>query len=294
MHLPAQSVVHVLLILTLVSCWCLPRYTTWLLAAISFAVGYGLDVITFEALPLIIIMMVSAWRLSMVQAVWFRWLFTGFLFLAAAVLLEKHFAPGFHNVLVWNDEPVKVGSTPFTLYLNADKPWPALAVLLFFMNSKQPIAFSLLQTGRQWHQASSLALLPISLMLVVVIGLALSTGFIRWQPAWPEIAWLFLLNNLLITSLAEGALLRGFLQSMLIRHLGGYGWGTAVAIVLPALIHSIAHYPASLPYMGLVFVASAFYGWIYQRSKSLEMAVLGQWLLNSCHFLFFSYPSTVP
>lgn len=47
-------------------------------------------------------------------------------------------------------------------------------------------------------------------MLVVVIGLALATGFIRWQPAWPDIAWLFLLNNLLITSLAEGALLRVF------------------------------------------------------------------------------------
>ena len=291
MQLPAQSVVPVLLMLTLASCWCLPRYTTWLLAAVSFAVGYGLDVISFEALPLILIMMVSAWRLSMVQTVWFRWLFTGFLFIATAVLLEKHFAPGFHNVLVWDNQPVKTDSVPFTLYLNADKPWPALAVLLFFMGPKQPIAFSLLQTGRQWHQAASLALLPVIAMLIVVFGLALGTGFVRWQPAWPEISWLFLLNNLLITSLAEAALLRGFLQSMLIRHLGSYSWGAFIAIPLPALIHSLAHYPASFSYIALVFIASAFYGWIYQRSRSLEMAVFGQWLLNSCHFLLFSYPA---
>ncbi|MGB1271510.1 MAG: lysostaphin resistance A-like protein [Endozoicomonas sp.] len=295
-HLSVQLIVPVTLMLAMVSCWCLPRYLTGLFAGLSLGFGLAYGVIQVPALPFIALLLAAAWWLSKVQPAFLKSLLPALLFFAVSVAFMLHWVPGFHNPLIWEQQAVKPLSIPYTLYINSDKPWIALAVLLFLsgyghlMEPKKPLHVSLLQTREQWHCAFLKSLLPIGLMLVLVFPIAMASGFVRWQPGWPELTAWFLVNNLLLTSLTEEAFFRGFFQGMLSRYLPGNGVGVVVAIMVPALIHGIGHYPGGALYVTLVILCSAFYGWVYHRTGSLEMAVLSHWLLNASHFLLFSYP----
>jgi membrane protease YdiL (CAAX protease family) len=42
-------------------------------------------------------------------------------------------------------------------------------------------------------------------------------GVIAWAPKWPDQAWMWLLNNLLLVTLVEEALFRGYIQGGLSR-----------------------------------------------------------------------------
>ena len=284
--LTTASIVPAFLMLTLLSCWFLPRSISWLLAGVTVVAGLWLHVLTVIALLPLALMFVSVWHFS---SQWHQgrqaWL-SGAAFVVLAFLLATHRFPGFHNILIW-DQPVKPDSIPFNFFLNVDKPWPALAILLFFTVPDQ----GLLQSPRQWRQAARLALLPIALLLVVITGLAWLFGFIRLQPGLTEITGLFLLSNLLLTSVVEGVMLRGFLQRLLMQKFGQHGLGLGAALAIPAMIFGLTFYSSGFAYMGVVFIANLFYGWIYLRSNSLEMSVLGQWLLNTVLFLFFTYPA---
>ena len=280
-NLTMQSIVPALLMLTLVSCWFLSRTLSWVLAGITVVAGVWLQVFTVFALPPLVVMFSSAWYFSRQRQKGPQEWFAGVIFVVLAFLLATHHVPGFHNILVW-DQPVKPNSPPLTFFLNVDKPLPALAVLMFFLVPGQ----GLLQSSRQWWQAAKLAWLPIVLAQLVIIGLAWLFGLIRLQPKLPEITGLFLLSNLLLTALVEGVMLRGFLQRQLMRQ---FGW-SAFAVVIPAVIYGLIFYASGFTFMGFIVIANLFYGWIYLRSDSLEMSVLGQWLLNTVLFLFFTYP----
>lgn len=287
MTIPIQTLVPATLMLTILSCWCVPkRYTGGLIFA-TLAAGLWCDVITAVALPSLALLAISGWGAVNGKG-WLRPLAT-LLFILTSIILACHWLPGFHNILIWNHETVKADSVPFTLFYNVDKPWIGLVILL--------VCTPLLKSSDQWRQAIWRSLLPIAVMLPVVFGVGMLIGFVRWQPAWTELGGWFLLNNLVFTAVAEEAFFRGFIQESLSEHLSeqgsGFSYGKEFALLITAILFGLAHYAGGPVYMMLAALAGLFYGWSYMRSGSIEMAILTHWFLNAGHFIFFSYPLAV-
>ncbi|MDI9654439.1 CPBP family glutamic-type intramembrane protease, partial [Burkholderia cenocepacia] len=69
---------------------------------------------------------------------------------------------------------------------------------------------------------------------------ALAFGMVGWAPKWPPSGWLWLANNLLLVTLAEEALFRGYVQGGLTRVLRAYSWGPWVALALKLTDDEIA------------------------------------------------------
>src|SRR5690606_4848503 len=85
--------------------------------------------------------------------------------------------------------------------------------------------------------------LPVSLALILpltvatCLGGAWALGLVAWAPKWPEQAWIWLLNNLLLVSLTEELLFRGYIQGGLQRLFNNQ----ALALVTAALLFGLAH-----------------------------------------------------
>ena len=282
-HIP-PLLVPLALMATLVSCWLVPRVITLALAMLVIGFGLIFDGIDLIALPFLLILGFSGWWWAQKERGLWRW-FAGLIFTLTSIALFHHWLPGFNNVPVIDHLVLKADSAPFTLYYNLDKPWVGLVLLL--------TSVPLLSSGTQWQKVFRRALWPTGLMLPVVFALGLIAGFVRWQPAWPNMALLFLLNNLLFTALTEEVFFRGFIQKSLEKRWQRYSWGKFGALGLAAILFGLDHYSGGPVYMALAAIAGCFYGWSYQRTGSIEMAILTHWLLNLCHFFFFSYPMAV-
>lgn len=95
-------------------------------------------------------------------------------------------------------------STPFSLYLNLDKPLVFFALLLAF-----PALLGQSKTAN--IKATLLTLVPLFALLPIAVWL----GALAFEWSLPEWWWIFALNNLLFTCVAEEALFRGLIQQKL-------------------------------------------------------------------------------
>lgn len=195
------------------------------------------------------------------------------LFVALAVALSLHVAPGFHNPLVI-DGPLKADAVAWRMYLNLDKPLLAWWVLLV---TAPPLARGLrctLRTALAGGLGASL----------ICLGLAWLMGAIAWAPGWPSHSLIWWLNNALLVTLAEEALFRGYIQQQLTPRLGPWQ-----ACLIAALLFGLAHAAGGPLMVALAGLAGLAYGWAYQRA-GLAAAVLAHLLLNTLHFWLFTYP----
>jgi len=204
---------------------------------------------------------------------------------AISIGLITHKLPGFHNWLVIDPTLLSPDTAPLSLYLNFDKPFIGIFVLV--------LGFPLLQNLRSFKRMLKVAV-PLALCGVAII-MVISTysGLIKWDPKLPKIFWFFALSNLIFTAIIEEAFWRGFIQKECFRWFGGKGFASAAgAILLTSFIFAALHYfwVASLPFLGLVFLAAIVYGTIYQYTQSIEASILCHWALNLTHFTLFTYP----
>lgn len=136
------------------------------------------------------------------------------LFIVLAVALALHWLPGFHGARVIDKAVLSEGAVPFSMYLNLDKPLIGLWLLL-------ACPWLVMLRGR--GLAISLALI-LPLTLLACLGGAWVLGMVAWAPKWPDQAWLWLANNLLLVSLTEELLFRGYIQGSLQRLFKHEGW----------------------------------------------------------------------
>lgn len=124
-------------------------------------------------------------------------------FAALAIALSLHLLPGFHNPRVIEPTRFTPDAVPFTMYLNFDKPLVGLWLLwaLPWVAPDVPLARAL-RTGAVAAAATAAACLA---------G-ALAFGMVGWAPKWPASGWIWLVNNVLLVTLAEEALFRGYVQ----------------------------------------------------------------------------------
>lgn len=202
------------------------------------------------------------------------------LFVLVAIALALHRLPGFHSGQVISAMRLTPEAIPFNLYLNLDKPLIGFWLLLVcpWLVQRHSPGRVLVSAASAWVATSLLAL-----------GCASLLGIVGWAPKWPESGGWWLLNNLLLVSLVEEVLFRGYIQGGLSRCLKSLPHGETLALLGAALIFGLTHVGAGWQWMLLATLAGVGYGLAY-RFGGLAAAILTHVALNTVHFVFFTYP----
>jgi membrane protease YdiL (CAAX protease family) len=202
------------------------------------------------------------------------------LFIFMALALALHWLPGFYNGRGINPQRFSDDAVPFSMYLNLDKPLIGFWLLLVC-----PWI-----VGRRSLRLSAYAtVMGLAVSAVLALGGAVSLGVIDWAPKWPDQAWLWLFNNLLLVTLVEEALFRGYIQGGLARAFKHLPQGEHLALLLAALLFGLAHLSAGWQWVLLSALAGIGYGLAY-RFGGLGAAIATHFGLNLLHFGLFTYP----
>jgi CAAX protease family protein len=126
---------------------------------------------------------------------------------------------------------------------------------------------------------------------MIVLGLALMLGYVQFDPKFNAIFFIWAMSNLLLTVVTEEALCRGFVLHYLDIYAIRYQYGQYVSLLLVSLFFGALHYTGGWKYIFLATVAGIVYGYIYQKTKRIEASILTHFLLNTLHFLLFTYPA---
>jgi membrane protease YdiL (CAAX protease family) len=201
-----------------------------------------------------------------------------------SVGLSVHIMPGFSNPKVIVDVVFSKGGIPFSKHLNFDKTVVGLFLLGFTFKN-------LLSTPRAWLTMLK-KMTPIAgLTIVVILILSLVMGYVRFDVKWTPLFGIWVWSNLFFTCIAEEGVFRGFIQKHLVGILAKYRYGAGIGMLIASSLFGLAHYPGGVRYMFLATVAGLGYGWAYHHTKSIEASILTHFLLNTLHFLFFTYPA---
>jgi membrane protease YdiL (CAAX protease family) len=292
------------------------RFMAKSLAAINIAVPLRLPIfsLVFSALALAIALWASL--LTAGAALWCAlllllalWLNTsqssaivrsmGFILLALLALAGAlHLIPGFANPLLVDAQLLTPDAIPYTLYANFDKGWAGYCLLLAIWPTQRRAKVD--QIARQTHSQHLASLYwrgcwPVWPMTVLAaLGLALCLHLLQFAPKWPDFALQFIFCNLLLTCVAEEAFFRGLLQRPLGQWLSQRGFranqAAWCAIVVVSMLFGLAHLAGGFAYALVATVASVGYGWAYQRSGRIEVAIVAHAALNVVHLTLFTYP----
>ena len=202
------------------------------------------------------------------------------LFIVLALVLSMHWLPGFHNPRVIGPVRFTADAVPFTMYLNLDKPLAGFWLML---------VLPWIRPVHAWRESLKAGLGGLLVAAALCLWFAVLPGLVRWDPKWPAASGLWLLNNLLLVTLTEEALFRGYLQGGLRHLLGRQRYADVIALGVAALLFGLAHVAGGWPWMVLGSVAGIGYGLAY-RAGGLQAAVLAHFGLNVLHFFLFTYP----
>ena len=202
------------------------------------------------------------------------------LFILLALTLALHYLPGFHNAQVIPPQHLSENAIPFSMYLNLDKPLIGFWLIL---------ACPWIIAQRSLTQTLKTSAITLSLTALLTLTSACLLGIIEWSPKWPDVARLWLLNNLLLVTLVEEALFRGYIQSGLTQRLKHLPHGEHLALLLAALLFGLAHWGVGWQWVLLATLAGIGYGLAY-RFGGLAAAVATHFGLNLLHFGLFTYP----
>lgn len=221
----------------------------------------------------------AGWAVMRGQALWIRAI-GHLLFIGAAVALMLHVAPGFQNPLAI-EGVVSKGAVPFKAYLNLDKTLVGIWIVC---------CIAWIDDGSSmWRKAGGGVLYGAATFIAIAIP-AVSAGVIHLDPKMPDIAWLWVLNNVVLVCFAEETFFRGYIQHGLARLLEPRRFGAAMAMAISALIFGLAHFAGGVPMVIMATVAGVGYGLAYRRF-GLIGAIAAHATLNTAHFLLLSYPA---
>lgn len=202
------------------------------------------------------------------------------LFLVMALALALHWMPGFFNGRAIPAQRLTDDAVPFAMYFNQDKPLIGFWLLLAcpWIVSRRAFRLSVYATA-----------LGLALSTPLALGGAMLLGMIQWAPKWPAHAWLWVLNNLLLVTLVEEALFRGYIQGGLSRRFKHLAHGDNLALLLASLLFGLVHAGAGWQWVLLSALAGLGYGVAY-RFGGLSAAIATHFGLNLLHFTLFTYP----
>ncbi|SET52933.1 hypothetical protein SAMN03159512_02615 [Pseudomonas sp. NFR09] len=254
----------------------------WLYLAL-LSIGYLLALIYGQLGVLagvsVALLLIAGYAVRQQRTPWARYLGHG-LFIVLALSLAMHWLPGFYNGRGIAPQRFTEDAVPFSMYLNQDKPLIGFWLLL---------ACPWIVARRSLRLSICVAALALTLTAIAALGGAALLGVISWAPKWPEQAWLWVLNNLLLVTLVEEALFRGYVQGGLSRRFKHLPYGENLALLLASLLFGLVHIGAGWHWVLLASIAGVGYGLAY-RFGGLGAAVATHFGLNLLHFGLFTYP----
>ena len=256
----------------------------WMIGVAAAVIGgYLAGVMHGPAVLWLLAMGLSAWRLRGARG-WSRaaWIAATALI---GLLLGLHALPGFSNPAVVRDAVLSPGAAPYSQYANFDKALGG--VLLLGCSGWAPM-----RSRPQWAEALRRTAPIVPATVVAVMAASLVLGFVRFEPRWTWLFYVWAPLNLLTTCVSEEAFFRGLLQTELRRALTHRCAG-AIAVAVAAALFGLAHIAGGWRYALLAGMAGVGYGLAYERTSQLEMSVLTHFSVNAVHFLLFTYPALV-
>lgn len=191
-----------------------------------------------------------------------------------ALALAAHWVSGFERVAVVERVKTGAASSPFSLFLNLDKPMIIFAFIL--------LVPAMLFRRAHAERKRLICLAVAGLLALPFVGVAL--GLLTVEFSVPDWLAIFAFNNLLFSCVAEEVLFRGYLQGLLMRY------GNVLAVAVSSLLFGVAHFAGGGAFVLLASLAGACYGLVYLATGRLYLAVLAHFLFNLYHLIFFSYP----
>ncbi|MBY5946346.1 CPBP family intramembrane glutamic endopeptidase [Photobacterium rosenbergii] len=194
-----------------------------------------------------------------------------------SVCFTIHLVSGFDNLLILDNALTGSNSIPFTMYLNLDKPLIIFGLLLL---SPTMLSHTTASTRSQLAILGSL--------FVAVPLLAWATGIVEPELSMPDWIWVFIINNLLFTCVAEEALFRGYIQRGLCQR-----FSPTIGILTASILFGMAHFAGGILFILVATLAGILYGLTYYWSGKLAYAILIHFAFNLVHLMFFTYPMAI-
>ncbi|ANS88264.1 hypothetical protein VSVS12_04566 (plasmid) [Vibrio scophthalmi] len=195
-----------------------------------------------------------------------------------SAMLFLHLIPGFNNIQVLDNVIKSPESASFSMYINLDKPMAFFALILAYPK--------LLGDHKKWQ-------LPPTIWTIICLfslfPIAVLLGESKSEFSLPSWWWLFALNNLLLTCVAEEALFRGFIQQSLTHR-----FNLPIGVLVASAMFGLAHYSGGPLLIIFATLAGLNYGLIFHFTHRLWCAVLIHFLFNLTHLIFFTYPVLAP
>ncbi|MCW0505648.1 CPBP family intramembrane glutamic endopeptidase [Aeromonas piscicola] len=267
-----DSLIWGALALAVLLCLARQRLPGLILLGVALLAALYLDHLSPSALLITLAGLLLAWRTPNLPQPWRGAALT--LILLWAIALMLHLIPGFSNLKVLDQVQAGPASVPFNMYLNLDKPLVFFGLLLAW-----PALLG--QGGAIRWRALALLLLPLAALLIT----AWQLGALKPEAGLPYWWWLFALNNLLFTCVAEEALFRGFIQQGVAAR--SRLW---LGILVASLLFGTAHLAGGPLLMLFAALAGACYGLAFQFSGRLSVAIAIHFLFNFAHLALFTYP----
>jgi membrane protease YdiL (CAAX protease family) len=281
--LPTTTLVAIgALLATVVALWLRPSWLWMAALGATILVGYLAGLLEAPAVLalslLACVLLRFRARAGLVRAGY------GAIVVVASLLLALHVLPGFHNPVVIRDAVLSAGALPYRQYANFDKGLAGVLILGILGTARLNSAASL---GTVVRQAGPIVLVTIA----SVMAASLMLGFVRFDPRWTPVFWVWAPINLLLTCVSEEAFFRGFLQREAGRALEDRPSGAAIAVAVSALAFGLAHAAGGWRYVLIAMLAGAGYALVYQRSGRVEASIITHFAVNATHFLLFTYPA---
>lgn len=267
-----DSLIWGALALAVLLCLVRQRLPGLILLGVALLAALYLGRLSPSALLITLAGLLLAWRTPGLPQPWRGAALT--LVLLWAIALMLHLIPGFSNLKVLDQVQAGPASVPFNMYLNLDKPLVFFGLLLAW-----PALLG--QGGAIRWRALALLLLPLAALLIT----AWQLGALKPEAGLPYWWWLFALNNLLFTCVAEEALFRGFIQQGVAAR--SRLW---LGILVASLLFGAAHLAGGPLLMLFAALAGACYGLAFHVSGRLSVAIVIHFLFNFAHLALFTYP----
>jgi len=271
-----------LIVFSVVSVWFKSKHTWWFISSLFIVQGFFFGVLQPVALVFIFALVgLLYWHKKNNGYDWLS--FT--LVVTFGLLLGTHSLSGFNN---WYYADYKLSETvnTFSIWFNFDKIIFGFLVLsILFKDNLINSRYDFVDFSKKF-----LPIFLVGVSIIFIIGYVI--GYVVFDFTWTTTFFIWALKNLFFTVIAEEVMFRGIIQAKLVQMLGGV-WGLKgqyVAVLIASILFGLAHYNGGLNYVILSSMAGVLYGYIYLYTGKIEGAILSHFLLNTIHFVFFSYP----
>ena len=265
--------------LSVISLWINKKITPYLVI-LTILIGLYFGRITLIGLSGIFLVGLSFWCFQKNSKKWIRVL-SGLIFFGIAYLLFSHIYPGFNNLKVFDNYQFSEMSSPFTMYMNFDKPFISLVCFYLLGVDK---GFTSLDF---WKKIIIIAPLAV----IFLLGPAIGINYLKWDFKFDPNMLVWGINNLIFVCAAEEVIFRRVIQGGLSSKLESlHKHGPWIALILASILFGLAHFKGGVSYILLSTIAGIFYGYSYKTTKSIEASILVHFFVNSFHIVFLTYP----